>query len=432
VGVTRNQCHKVILTISVQILLTFSILLLTRPVITYDGWQYLTSGISIFDGSYLTNYFFLRQPLYPLFVGAIFSLTNSIWPIVAIQVFINILAINLFLNTILNHTRFKTIQNKIAVKGCSTALIWFCAGSYPSFILAQNLFTPFICIFISFVIRFSPSIYGKSEQRQKVFLGWLITFGLLGLSYLLAKELFFICLSWLLIYSLNKDKSFWRIAVMVIGSSSLILGLSSSLKNIENKSNSSNLSIIQSDKDIFLTNSLAANLKSRLIEDPPYSQTVIYAALSNLDLAPTMGWDGIVKDKYLNPGHPARFFGLNHFMQSGDECNTFPASGVIAINPSYVPTKMQSCFTSIIRVPDIVKWPLYIIYLLLWPLIVGCYCYAVIRNLRKDVYALFPLVLVFGYAVIGAGISRYGSPVYPFIIIYVICSGFLYKQNRGN
>jgi len=415
----------------VQILLTFSILLLTRPIITYDGWQYLASGISLFDGSFLTNYFFLRQPLYPFFVGAIFSLTNSIWTIVAIQVFINILAIDLFLNTILNHTRFKTIQNKTAVKSCSAVLIWFCAGSFPSFILAQNLFTPFICIFISFVIRFSLSSYGK-KSTEREFLGWLITFSLLGLSYLLAKELFIICFAWLLIYSLYRDRSFSRIAVTAIGSSLLILGLSSSLKSIENKSRSSSLTIIQSDKDIFLANSLAANLKSRLLEDPPYSQTVIYAVLSNLDLVPTMGWDGIVEDKYLNPGHTARFFGLNHLMQLGNKCNTFPASGVIAVNPSYVPTEMKSCFELTISVPDIIKWPLYIIYLFLWPLIVAGYCYAVVRNLRKDIYALFPLVLVFGYAAIGAGISRYGSPVYPFIITYVTSSVFLFKQNRGN
>ncbi len=426
---TINRFNKVILTLSVQFLLTFSILILTHPTITYDGWQYLTSGISLFDGSYLTNYFFLRQPLYPLFVGAIFSLTNSIWAIVFIQVFINILAINVFINTILNHTRFRMIENKNAVKAFSVVLVWLCAGSYPTFILAQNLFTPFICIFVSFVIRFSSSRNEKRLFLGEGILGWLITFALIALSYLLAKELFCICLSWLLIYYSVKYRSVSRVAFTGIGSLLLIFSLSLPLEGIEKRSSSS---VHESDKDIFITNSLAANLKSRLLEDPPYTQTVIYAALSNLDLVPTMGWDGIVEDKYSNPGHPARFFGLNHFMQLGDACNIFPVNGVIAVNPDYVPAKMKSCFEVTVRIPDIVKWPMYAIYLILWPLFVGCFCFTVIRNLREDLYSLFPLVLAFGYAVIGAGISRYGSPAYPFIIVYVTSSAFLYKQQRGS
>ena len=41
------------------------------PLVTYDSWQYLSSGKSIISGRFPEGYFLIREPLYPALVGVL-------------------------------------------------------------------------------------------------------------------------------------------------------------------------------------------------------------------------------------------------------------------------------------------------------------------------------------------------------------------------
>jgi hypothetical protein len=171
--------------------------------------------------------------------------------------------------------------------------------------------------------------------------------------------------------------------------------------------NSSNMN------DPFLKEDFTRNLTKQLLNtSPPYSQKVIRAFLANLDLSPTVGWDGIYTYIYREPGHPMAVFGLNHFMQNMAMCNSFPADGVIAVRSEYVAT-FEGCEKPLIRVPNQVKPFLHLLYLCIWPLIVFIAAF----GRSKQVLVWLPGILLGVYALLGAGISRYGMVVYPAIII---------------
>ena len=142
----------------ISIAVTLSLLFLTEPTITYDGWQYISSGRSIFDGTFGSNYFLLRQPIYPFFVGLCLEIYNSLYFVEIMQILINLISLNFLFENLYKYSFLKSSRYKKLSKVFSFVIIYFYLGSYPSFILAQNLFMPVISIFL-FLLLIGNIVY---------------------------------------------------------------------------------------------------------------------------------------------------------------------------------------------------------------------------------------------------------------------------------
>ncbi len=415
--------RRLIYQVLIHLLVLASILSLSTPSVTFDGWQYISSGKSLLDGSFVSNYFTVRQPLYPLFIGICLKLFDSLWTVLIAQIVINSVAIHYFLNSVFKYSPLRSIQAQQKVKFFSAFFIWCFLSSYPSFILAQNLFTPLILIFISLVLKSYSQQFSSKENRTNCTIILILI-----LSFLLAKELFLaFFLYWFILGILQKRKQ-KRFLVNVLTIFLIVFSLNVTLNSIKSSIQSKSGYNIENQEDIFQKTNLVETLLQRIQADPPYTQTMIYAAIANLDLAPTLGWDGIALAKYESPGHPARLFALNHILQLGSNCNYFPDSGVLVVDENYVKAYF-GCDEPLIIVPNSLKKFFYGIYLVLWPFMVLIYLRSLLMG-RNTKIEIFPIVFVSCYSMLGAGISRYGTPIYPIIIVIAIAGLANIHQNR--
>jgi hypothetical protein len=426
----KNPDHlksKTILAVITQLSVTLSLLILTKPTVTYDGWQYISSGNSIFDGTFFSNYFFVRQPGYPLFVGACLRIIDSLWFLAFIQILINVISINYFANTVSKLFKFSTITRKRNAKIVALCLVWVFLGSYPSYVLAQNLFAPLILFFASFLIN--DYLRDTTKLRRVELVKWnAYNLIILAISFVLAKEIFVIIfVSFILHIILNNQRSKSNLLLIAVA-----LGIACFqnivINNIKDMASVSIEYNQQNKEDVFAKNNLLENLVSRIKIDPPYTQTIFQAALANLDIVPTLGWDGITSSKYQQPGHPARAFGMNHILQNGQICNVFPNEGVIAVTFDYV-RKYANCERLNISIPTIFKFPAYALYLLMWPLILAYFTYSMFRS-KRFILGILPISTIATYSFFGAGISRYGSPIFPIIIVCSILSLFEVLESK--
>ena len=343
---------------SIFVFITLSLLLLNTPHVTYDGWQYLSSGKSIFDGTYFENYFFVRDPIYPIFIGLCLKIFDSLWVILILQTYLCVVSIGLLIETVVNST-IQEKSKRILHKAFLAIACWITLGSLPSFILQQNA----ILILFAFVARKAWKIDKRSEVEK-----------------LKTKDAWFTWTSGMSELHTNAQQS--------------------------ESYNKSNLN------DPFLNEDFTTNLKRQLMNaNPPYTQKAIRAFLANLDLSPTVGWDGIYTDLYKEPGHPMRAFGLNHLLQQIPLCNDFPKQGVIAVREGFV-TKYEGCLNPAVHFPSVLKPFIYGLYLIGWPLVVLIAAFG-----RSKRLLWLPGITLSVYALLGAGISRYGMVVYPIIII---------------
>jgi hypothetical protein len=388
---------------------TIMLMLFNSPHVTYDGWQYISSGQSIFDGTIHENYFFVRKPLYPLFIGLCLKLSESLWTLMFVQTFLCVAAVGLLINSVVNSLE-KDRKKRVFQKTTLLILCCFILGALPSFVLQQNA----ILILFAVVARHVWNSETKPEQKnQKSMMNWLPWTIFSWLAYLIGLEICITIILLAVIFTITTRITRKELLLILVISSILVITSNYSLNKVHQNAqlsqnyNSTNL------KDPFLKENFIENLKAQLLEpNPPYSQKVIRAFLANLDLSPTVGWDGIYTSLYRDPGHPMAAFGLNHLLQNVPFCNILPVEGVIAVRSEYVAV-FEGCKKPLVQVPNQIKPFLHFLYLGAWPLIV------LIAAFGRSKYALvwLPGILLSVYALLGAGISRYGMVVYPIIII---------------
>ena len=393
---------------SIFVFITLSLLLLNTPHVTYDGWQYLSSGKSIFDGTYFENYFFVRDPIYPIFIGLCLKIFDSLWVILILQTYLCVVSIGLLIETVVNST-IQEKSKRILHKAFLAIACWITLGSLPSFILQQNA----ILILFAFVARKAWKIDKRSEvEKLKTKDAWFTWTLVLWIAFLISLEIFLIVLLLIVTLAVKKRitrRSFFLIAIV---SSLLALATTSGMSELHTNAQQSESYNKSNLNDPFLNEDFTTNLKRQLMNaNPPYTQKAIRAFLANLDLSPTVGWDGIYTDLYKEPGHPMRAFGLNHLLQQIPLCNDFPKQGVIAVREGFV-TKYEGCLNPAVHFPSVLKPFIYGLYLIGWPLVVLIAAFG-----RSKRLLWLPGITLSVYALLGAGISRYGMVVYPIIII---------------
>jgi hypothetical protein len=334
-------------------------MIFNSPHVTYDGWQYLSSGQSIFDGTLNENYFFVRKPLYPLFIGFWLMLFDSLWVIMFVQTFLCVIAVGLLINSVVNsleNDRNKRISQKLAL----LFLSWFVLGALPSFILQQNL----ILIFFTFVARYLWNLETNPDKINHGRVSSWLPWALLGwVAFLMGLEIYITIILLMVILALKGRITRREFLLTLVISLLLVFASNYSLNEVHQRAQKSTEYNSSNMNDPFLKEDFTKNLTNQVLNtSPPYSQKVVRAFLANLDLVPTVGWDGIYTSIYRDPGHPMAAFGLNHFMQNVTLCNRFPEEGVIAVRSEYVAT-FESCEEPLVQVPKQIKTFLHFLYL---------------------------------------------------------------------
>ena len=388
---------------------TVTLMLFNSPHVTYDGWQYISSGQSIFDGTIYENYFFVRKPLYPLFVGLCLKISESLWTLLFVQTFFCVAAVGLLINSVVNFFE-KDRKKRIFHKTILLILCCFVLGALPSFVLQQNA----ILILFSVVARHLWNSETKQDKKnQEAIMNWFPWAFFSWIAFLIGLEIYITMILLVIVLTIKGRITRKQLLLTLVISSIFVIASNYTLNKIhENAQVSQNYNLTNLN-DPFLKENFIDNMTVQLLDpNPPYSQKVIRALLANLDLAPTVGWDGIYTSVYRDPGHPMAAFGLNHFLQNVSFCNNLPQEGVIAVKSEYVAI-FEGCKRPLVQVPKQIKPFLYFLYLGVWPAIVLTAVFG------RPKYALvwLPGILLSVYALLGAGISRYGMVVYPTIII---------------
>ncbi len=392
----------------VFVVITFSLMVINTPHVTYDGWQYISSGKSLFDGTIFENYFFVRKPLYPIFVGLCLKLFGSLWVLILIQTYLCVATVGLLIESVVNTS--EQYKRKMILHKVGLGLVcWLTLGSLPSFILQQNVVLMMFAILARkiWITEYKAEVQEDNTQYNKFYLALFSS-----TAFLISVEISVIVLLIFITFTIRKLLSLKNLLLITTVTSLVALSVTFGINQLHGNAqqssgyNSSNLS------DPFLKEDLSQNLKEKLLNpNPPYTQKIVRALLANLDLSPTVGWDGIYTDIYEEPGPPMRAFGLNHLIQQMPLCNTFPQQGVIAVQEEFV-QMYEGCPKPMVLVPNLLKAPLYGLYLICWPLIV---IIAVFGRSKRLLW--LPGIVLIVYACLGAGISRYGMVVYPSIIV---------------
>jgi hypothetical protein len=406
------------------VILTFIIFLVSNPVVTYDGWQYISSGKSIVEGSMASNYFFVRKPGYPLIVSISHSLGWGLWGVVALQVFLFITAFRYLKNILLVQGLIKG-HSKVLFRVSGT-LSFLLLGGYLTYVLQQSLFSAFLLS----VSGLGLKLYAKLVENPEKFIMFpqfmfsTITGFFLSETLVIIPMIEYFAIL-LILKAINSQeikviakKIFFLVStfiVPIIVSSVFWNNLSSELR----KSPDYNIENVQ---DPFYGSSPSLTIFKRLGDLPPYPQVVIGSFFANLDLIKVQGWDGIVSAKPLNDEQQNFFLGAAPFLNSKQpKCSQYTSGSMLTVNKNFITEYATACFEP--RFNRLLPpFQIYSVYYLLWIALVFFWLVSLFKRNNVTFYLLSlpALSLVIIYSFLGGGIGRYGAPAYPLIILCAI------------
>ena len=408
--------------------------LLGNPRISYDGWQYISSAMAIGDGTLAENFFWVRQPGYPFLINLSFSLGNSIWPLIWMQVFIFTASYTFFIWQARKYFLTLTGVKFVVVTSFAYFFIVVFLGGYNLAVLPQSITSSYLMIVVGVLLHFyRVFILGELRPYSRV-IGLFAFPLLLIVGYSIAPILSYLVLFLHLVFVLFvitkffREERTWKIRQVPLLSKYVAIGLILSLLSFVLFSlfwsifshqyiNSPGFNLNQL-KDPFWgigLNDYFNNVK----EDPQILHFVPASFLALLMLIPNLGWNGLVIEKPLSFHSQNADVGFGLFSTNYSNCTSFPGQ-VLAVDEKYIQGLglQDSCSLANLDLPQLTFFPIMLVWLVicvywLWNVIV----------LRKPIFILFstvPVIYLSSYALLGAGIDRYGSSVYPIIIVIAL------------
>jgi len=404
-----------------------------NPRVSYDGWQYLSSAKSIQDGTFAENYFWVRQPGYPLFIDFSFSIYDSFWTLIVLQVSLFALAFNFLIWQVRSY--FPRLPNRIFLLSSSLtfAFLTLFLGGYNLAVLPQSITSSFLMILTGVTLNIyrMNSLEEVSQFSKIVFLFALPLLVVIGfsispiLSYLvLTTEVFLI---FNLFYLSPRNKGFLKIERVLPAKNLLlaILGLSLlslvfvdfTWTNFSQKFIAGTSFNLNQLKDPFWGIGLQDYL-SNLKRDPQLLHYIPASFFALLMLIPNTGWNGLVIEKPSSSHSQNADVGFGLFSTNYGSCVDFPGE-VLAVDNEYIRRfgLTESCSLTNFDLPQFFFFPLLLIWAFLC--IYWLYRIVILRDPLFLVLSTVSITYLLTYSLLGGGIDRYGSSVYPIIAIIV-------------
>jgi hypothetical protein len=409
------------------------------PEFGYDGWQYLTSGKSILTGTMPENYFWVRQPLWPLLLTVPLYFGANIWFVVLLSCSLISLGWAVFVITARKHIapNLSRVNFWLAVSIPAVGL-WVYLGGYVMTPLQQSALICYLLILSSLsIITFTADYYSMSTLKIIAYtsawifmttVGYLLTsvYGLIALFCAFVIAILRVRESQALSIK-NLNSVFLAISILVGSSVGLALSHLAWNSVVSDAQNSTDFNQ-ENYLDPFWEINYIGNIHERIQQRTTYyAQEVFISFFSLLDVTQSRGWRGIDNNPFRDDEVNINFaIGSRPFIDVAPICaeslpwefvqsdsDAMPTRAkILTVDPSFVSEFKDSpqCKITHYTLPQwfsLLGW-------VLWIFLLGIATIGLIRRPSRLKFALLtpPLTLILAYAVTGGAIARYGIPAY--------------------
>jgi hypothetical protein len=409
------------------------------PEFGYDGWQYISSGKAILMGTMPENYFWVRQPLWPLLLAVPIYFGTNIWFVVLLSCVLVSLGWSIFVLTVRSFVAPKLSARLFWSAALISAVgLWFYLGGYVMTPLQQAALVGYLLLLSSLsVVTFSARF--DSESRMKIVSytsGWIL---MTSAGYLLTSVYGLVALgSALVIVILRFSKSrelkvknvystFFAIS-LIAGSAVGLIASHLVWNSVVSNAISSPDFNEENTLDPFWEIDYVGNIRERVYQRTTYyAQEVFVSIFSLLDITQSRGWRGIDNNPFRDDEVNINFaIGSRPFTDVVAVCaeslpwkyvqtnpDAMPARAkIITVDPEFVSGFQNSpqCKLTSQTLPQwfsLSGW-------VMWISLLGAAILGLIRKPSGMRFALLtpPIVLIGTYGVTGGAIARYGIPAY--------------------
>jgi len=380
---------------------------LVSPNVTYDSWQYLSSGMSLAQGTFPDGYFLIREPLYPLLISLVIGVGLSLEVLVGLQVFLFLHALSMLWNMFrLGNER----RSRVTVATIWIAITVFLYGGYASFV-GQQL----IMFWLAVLFLYVDSTMGDRDVKANFAYH-------LGVGLLASLCSVFFAASLLILWALRlsailiNQKSFRKSLKTLVGQGLnwTIIGVTAALSawSLFRMSLPEYQDQLASDR--LVSQGMFGPHKSVLENSIPLETAMITSFLANLDLVPNQGWGLDTSLGKALPGNPNYFFGSAPLLGGIDDCVPKPSPSV-----PYVSLETLEYFVDCEEPAGYLAPPLPMVILWVGSHLVGTLLlllglvsvfFRLPNNELMKLSWLLAFSLSASYAIFLGGIPRYGMP----------------------
>jgi len=206
--------------IVMSLMLSFSLLLLTREPMLSDSYRYdeiglnLVNGYGYVDGEFMPT--MERSPAYPFFLAVIYKIFGHYY------FFVQLIQIALFILTVILIYKIAKLifDEKIAIYSMAITAFFPTLANYPSYILSESFFI----FLLSLVVFFGIKVYFTDNLKYYLLLGFSL--GLAALCKIIMLPFIFVVILWLIFLkfkSSNKMKFVVKIFIMILAFMILVI-----------------------------------------------------------------------------------------------------------------------------------------------------------------------------------------------------------------
>ena len=138
-----------------------------NPRVSYDGWQYLSSAKAIITDTLPQNYFWVRQPGYPLFIALSSIISQSLWFVFGAQVFIFTLAYTFFVYECKRHLTQPSLRAYFFLAFINFVFVLAFVGGYFIILTPQALTGAYLLLLTTGILRVWR-FFGSAQMIEKI------------------------------------------------------------------------------------------------------------------------------------------------------------------------------------------------------------------------------------------------------------------------
>jgi hypothetical protein len=405
-----------------------------NPRVSYDGWQYLSSAKAIVTNTLPENYFWVRQPGYPLFIAFFSLFSHSLWFVFGAQVFIFTFAYTLFVYECKKYLTKPSLREYFFLAFLNFVFVLVFVGGYFIILTPQALTGAYLLLLTTGVLhvwRFfeSAEMTERFERKfSEVIFMYLFFPVMCVIGFCLSTfigVLPIVCHLVLLgmatrkyLKSVDRENSkivrtlsIWIFPILL--SVIIFLSVFSLWQNFLAQAlndvnfNKANL------QDPFWAGGISSYLASVKL-DPTLLHYIPASFLALLMLIPNQGWNGIAIEKMLNNHSQNGDIGFGLFASNYGSCVSNPPE-VLTVNNAFISDFLwrDTCAFNDFNLPLVIFYLVFAVWIAL-----SCFwIWSLFRKRDAFVFiASLPILLFLGtYSIFGGGIDRYGSSSYPII-----------------
>lgn len=423
-----------------------------NPRVSYDGWQYLSSAKAIITNTLPENYFWVRQPGYPLFIALASLLSSSLWFLFGAQTFIFISAYTIFAFEVRQYFPSVSLVRYLFLAFGNFTFILFFIGGYFIIVTPQAITSSFLLLLTAGILRTYKTInIGQATEignRKKsslifsyIFFPFMSLVGYSILSFLGALPIVSLILLLAKHFSTSIKESHESIGVLAVRESKwlglifvtiILYVLSSTLWQIYSSRMMSDPGFnFTNMKDPFWGSGLNSYIKN-MLHDPTLLHYIPATFLALIMFIPNQGWNGAILERSINSHSQNGDVGYGLFSANYGPCVVDPPQ-VLAVNNDFIYDFLwrNTCSLTHLNLP-ILAYPF---LFLIWITLCGVWIWIIFRRESEfTLIASLPILLFLGiYSLFGGGIDRYGSSSYPIIgFISTICLYELFSAHSSD